>query len=56
MSIKCVIYSIASIYLFELVTVRLLTFNNVVALGELFRNVPLVKRFCSYDLHMKSSL
>lgn len=48
-SIKDVTYTISSMYLFELVTIRLLTINNFVALGKLFMDVPLKTCFCSCD-------
>lgn len=44
-SIKDVTYIIPSIYLFELVTIRLLTVNNFVALGKLFMDMPLKNAF-----------
>jgi len=36
-------YTISSIYLFELVIIRILTFNDLLALVKLFMNVPLIK-------------
>lgn len=44
-SIKDVTYTIPSIYLFGLVTIRLLTINNFVALGKLFMDAPLKNAF-----------
>lgn len=44
-SIKDVTYTIPSICLFELVTIRLLAIKNFVALGKLFMDVPLKNAF-----------
>lgn len=57
-SMKYITYMIPCVYLFELVTIRLLATNNFVALGIIFINVSLIERFFFfflYDLHVKSS-
>lgn len=42
---KDITYTIPCVYLFELVTIRLLVTNNFVAPGIIFINVPLIKSF-----------
>lgn len=49
-SMKYITYMIPCVYLFELVTIRLLATNNFVSIGIIFINVSLIKSFFFFFL------